>query len=109
MAKELYSSGTVRGFAARGRARRSRDRVVPRLASKSADANPGHRRAEFPWRFSMKRVLETPRLALREFVPADADALARVISDPVAMRYFPLRFNRAAVRSEERRVGKECR
>jgi len=45
----------------------------------------------------MKRVLETPRLALREFVPADADALARVISDPVAMRYFPMRFHRAAV------------
>jgi ribosomal-protein-alanine N-acetyltransferase len=45
----------------------------------------------------MKKIFETPRLVLREFVPADADALARVISDPVTMRYFPMRFDRAAV------------
>jgi RimJ/RimL family protein N-acetyltransferase len=38
---------------------------------------------------NMKVVIETPRLILREFVPHDADALARVISDPQTMRFFP--------------------
>jgi len=46
---------------------------------------------------SMKIVLETPRLVLRDFVPGDADALARVISDPVTMRYYPSPFDRTGV------------
>jgi [ribosomal protein S5]-alanine N-acetyltransferase len=45
----------------------------------------------------METVLETPRLILRHFVPEDADALARVISDVETMRYDPARFDRAGV------------
>ena len=35
------------------------------------------------------KILETPRLQLREFIPQDADALAQVLSDPETMRYYP--------------------
>jgi RimJ/RimL family protein N-acetyltransferase len=42
-------------------------------------------------------VLETSRLLLREFVPDDADALAAVLGDPVAMQYYPAPFNRKEV------------
>ncbi|HUO18028.1 MAG TPA: GNAT family N-acetyltransferase [Verrucomicrobiae bacterium] len=42
-------------------------------------------------------ILETPRLILREFVPEDADALARVISDAETMKFYPSPFDRAAV------------
>ena len=42
-------------------------------------------------------ILETPRLVLREFVPEDADALARVISDPETMRHYPAPFDRQGV------------
>jgi RimJ/RimL family protein N-acetyltransferase len=42
-------------------------------------------------------ILETARLALREFVPDDADALALVISDAETMRYYPMPYGRAAV------------
>ena len=42
-------------------------------------------------------ILETPRLYLREFVPEDADALARVISDAETMRYYPSPMDRAGV------------
>ena len=42
-------------------------------------------------------ILETPRLLLREFVPEDADALARIISDPETMRYYPAPFDRRGV------------
>jgi RimJ/RimL family protein N-acetyltransferase len=45
----------------------------------------------------MKVVIETPRLILREFLPRDADALARVISDPETMRFYPAPFDRAGV------------
>lgn len=45
----------------------------------------------------MKVVIETPRLILREFQPPDADALARVISDPETMRFYPAPFDRAGV------------
>ena len=45
----------------------------------------------------MNFVLETPRLVLREFVRADADALARVISDPQTMRYYPTPYDRVGV------------
>lgn len=44
-----------------------------------------------------KSVLETQRVILREFVTEDADALARVLSDPEAMRYYPMSFDRKAV------------
>jgi ribosomal-protein-alanine N-acetyltransferase len=44
----------------------------------------------------MKVILETSRLVLREFVPQDGDALARIICDPVTMRYYPHTFDRAA-------------
>lgn len=45
----------------------------------------------------MSTILETPRLALREFEPGDADAIARVLSDPETMRYYPAPYDRAAV------------
>jgi [ribosomal protein S5]-alanine N-acetyltransferase len=45
----------------------------------------------------MKIVLETPRLILREFTPEDAGALARVISDPETMRYYPVPYDRRGV------------
>ena len=48
-------------------------------------------------------VLETGRLRLREFVPEDADALAAVLSDPVAMKYYPAAFDRKGV---EEWIGK---
>jgi [ribosomal protein S5]-alanine N-acetyltransferase len=42
-----------------------------------------------------KVILETPRLILRELVPADADDIARIICDSTAMQYFPTFFTRA--------------
>jgi ribosomal-protein-alanine N-acetyltransferase len=42
-------------------------------------------------------ILETTRLALREFVPEDADALALVISDPETMQYYPAPYDRTGV------------
>ena len=42
-------------------------------------------------------ILETPRLVLREFLPEDADALARVLTDPETMRYYPTLFDHAGV------------
>jgi ribosomal-protein-alanine N-acetyltransferase len=42
-------------------------------------------------------ILETARLTLREFVPEDADALARVICDPDTMRHYPAPFTRHQV------------
>ena len=45
----------------------------------------------------MKVVIETPRLILREFLPHDADALARVLSDAETMRFYPAPFDRAGV------------
>jgi [ribosomal protein S5]-alanine N-acetyltransferase len=42
-------------------------------------------------------ILETARLALREFVTQDAKALALVISDPETMRYYPAPIDRAGV------------
>jgi [ribosomal protein S5]-alanine N-acetyltransferase len=45
----------------------------------------------------MEIILETPRLILREFVSDDANGLARVISDAETMRFYPTRFDRAAV------------
>jgi RimJ/RimL family protein N-acetyltransferase len=42
-------------------------------------------------------ILETERLWLREFVPEDTDALARVLSDPETMRYYPAPLTRIQV------------
>jgi ribosomal-protein-alanine N-acetyltransferase len=42
-------------------------------------------------------VLQTCRLSLREFVLEDVDALARILSDPETMRYYPAPFDRAGV------------
>jgi [ribosomal protein S5]-alanine N-acetyltransferase len=47
---------------------------------------------------SQRRViLETSRLLLRELVPQDADALEKVLGDPVAMQYYPAAFDRKTV------------
>jgi len=45
----------------------------------------------------VKKILETARLLLREFVPEDADALALVLSDPETMQYYPAPYDRHAV------------
>ena len=42
-------------------------------------------------------IIETERLQLRKFVLDDVDALARVISDPETMRYYPAPFDRSGV------------
>jgi RimJ/RimL family protein N-acetyltransferase len=50
-------------------------------------------------------VLETSRLILREFVPKDAEALARVICDRETMRFYPAPF----VRSEaDEWIARNC-
>ena len=43
------------------------------------------------------KILETPRILLRELTPEDADALALVLSDPETMRYYPAPYDRAGV------------
>jgi RimJ/RimL family protein N-acetyltransferase len=48
-------------------------------------------------------ILETSRLRLREFVPQDADALAAVLGDRVAMQFYPAPFDRAEVNNWIRR------
>lgn len=45
----------------------------------------------------MAQILETARLILREFVPEDADAMARVVCDAETMRYYPAPYTRAQV------------
>jgi len=42
-------------------------------------------------------VLETERLLLRAFAPDDAEALAAVLSDPIAMQWYPRPFAREDV------------
>jgi len=42
-------------------------------------------------------ILETSRLQLREFGPNDVNALARVLSDPQTMRYYPAPYDRVGV------------
>lgn len=52
-------------------------------------------------------MLETSRLRLREFVPQDADALAVVLGDPVAMQYYPAALNHKGVEEWiERNIGR---
>ena len=43
-------------------------------------------------------MLQTERLLLRRFEESDADALLEVLSDPVAMQYYPAPFSSAEVR-----------
>src|SRR5271157_4212938 len=42
-------------------------------------------------------ILETARLLLREFIPEDAEAMVRVLSDPETMRYYPAPYDRSGV------------
>ena len=42
-------------------------------------------------------ILETPRLRLREFSPQDGPALATVLSDAEAMRFYPTPFDQKEV------------
>ncbi len=42
-------------------------------------------------------ILETSRLQLREFVPEDIDALAKVLSDPITMQHYPAPYSRQEV------------
>jgi len=42
-------------------------------------------------------IIETQRLLLREFVPEDVDALARILSDAETMRYYPAPLERSGV------------
>lgn len=42
-------------------------------------------------------ILETPRLILRELNPGDAAALARVLTDPETMRYYPAPLDQSRV------------
>lgn len=39
-------------------------------------------------------ILETPRLLLRPFTPADFEPLFAVIGDPVTMQFYPLPFDK---------------
>jgi [ribosomal protein S5]-alanine N-acetyltransferase len=43
------------------------------------------------------QILETSRLSLREFQEDDSEALARVISDPETMKFYPAPFDRSGV------------
>ena len=43
----------------------------------------------------MKTILTTTRLQIREFIAADADAMARIICDPQTMRFYPVPFQRS--------------
>ncbi|HSZ62303.1 MAG TPA: GNAT family N-acetyltransferase [Terriglobales bacterium] len=42
-------------------------------------------------------ILQTPRLRLRELTAFDVDSLARILSDPETMRYYPAPYDRAGV------------
>jgi ribosomal-protein-alanine N-acetyltransferase len=42
-------------------------------------------------------ILQTQRLSLREFEPADVDALAEILCDREAMRYYPAPYDHAGV------------
>ena len=45
----------------------------------------------------MRDVVATERLLLRELEVDDLDALFEVLGDPVAMRYYPMPFDRDGV------------
>lgn len=46
---------------------------------------------------STMKILETARLLLREFTVQDADDMARILSDPETMRFYPAPYDRAGV------------
>lgn len=46
----------------------------------------------------MKKVIETERLILREYTPADFDALYEILSDPETMRHYPAPYDEAGVK-----------
>ena len=52
------------------------------------------------------QILETSRLTLREVRVEDADALARVLSDPETMRFYPAPYDRTGV---EEWIGRNLR
>jgi ribosomal-protein-alanine N-acetyltransferase len=54
------------------------------------------------------QILETPRLILREFSPDDVDALARVLSDPETMRFYPVPFDCTGVEDWIARNLRRC-
>jgi ribosomal-protein-alanine N-acetyltransferase len=70
-------------------------------------ASAGSRQALI-YRPSTMQILETPRLILREFSPDDVDALARVLSDPETMRFYPAPFDRAGVEEWIARNLRRC-
>lgn len=43
------------------------------------------------------KILETARLMLREFVPEDAPDLAKILSDPETMRFYPAPYDQEGV------------
>ncbi|MBM7542232.1 GNAT family N-acetyltransferase [Amphibacillus cookii] len=45
----------------------------------------------------MKKVIETERLYLRELIKEDIQELAKVLSDPESMQYYPNPFNQTGV------------
>jgi RimJ/RimL family protein N-acetyltransferase len=42
-------------------------------------------------------ILETSRLQLRELIPEDLDALAKVLSDPITMQFYPAPYDHQGV------------
>lgn len=66
-------------------------RLVPLLAKAARSGAP------IICRIRHMPILGTPRLILREFTCADADALGLVLSDRETMRFYPAAFDRAGV------------
>ena len=58
----------------------------------------------------MKKVLETPRLALREMSLDDLDFVAAMLAHPEVMRYYPRLYSREEARTWiERQLGRYAR
>jgi [ribosomal protein S5]-alanine N-acetyltransferase len=55
-----------------------------------------------------RQIVETPRLILREFLIDDVDALARVLSDPETMRFYPAPLDSAGVEQWIARNLRRC-
>ena len=45
----------------------------------------------------MKRIIETERLFLRELIESDKDELAKILSDPESMKFYPEPFSKKKV------------
>jgi [ribosomal protein S5]-alanine N-acetyltransferase len=52
----------------------------------------------------MKRIFETPRLALREMTHGDLDFVAEMLADPEVMRYYPKCYSRMEAEAWLRRM-----